>query len=145
MIRLILLTAAAVPVAIALGSQSRHAVEPAGTLAEAALEFGSFEFFWLALFGIILSGQLTQAGAPVTALRTGWLMLTRSYFTLGEKDKATAAIRDARGALADTIRHARHAPIMALLFALSAVTTRSPASPACAPNWPRPPRGASMR
>jgi len=31
----------------------------------------------------------------------GWLMLTRSYLTLGEKDKATAAIRDARRALAD--------------------------------------------
>jgi cytochrome c-type biogenesis protein CcmH len=30
----------------------------------------------------------------------GWLMLTRSYLTLGEKDKATAAIRDARRALA---------------------------------------------
>ncbi len=31
----------------------------------------------------------------------GWLMLTRSYLTLGEKDKATAAIRNARRALAD--------------------------------------------
>jgi cytochrome c-type biogenesis protein CcmH len=31
----------------------------------------------------------------------GWLMLTRSYLTLNEKDKATAAIRDARRALAD--------------------------------------------
>ncbi len=31
----------------------------------------------------------------------GWLMLTRSYLTLGEKDKATAAINDGRRALAD--------------------------------------------
>jgi len=31
----------------------------------------------------------------------GWLMLTRSYLTLGEKDKATTAIRNARRALAD--------------------------------------------
>jgi cytochrome c-type biogenesis protein CcmH len=31
----------------------------------------------------------------------GWLMLVRSYATLGEKDKATAAISDARHALAD--------------------------------------------
>jgi cytochrome c-type biogenesis protein CcmH len=31
----------------------------------------------------------------------GWLMLTRSYLTLGEKKKATAAISDARRALAD--------------------------------------------
>ena len=31
----------------------------------------------------------------------GWLMLVRSYVTLGEKDKATAAVSDARRALAD--------------------------------------------
>jgi cytochrome c-type biogenesis protein CcmH len=31
----------------------------------------------------------------------GWLMLVRSYVTLGEKDKATAAVSDARHALAD--------------------------------------------
>ena len=31
----------------------------------------------------------------------GWLMLVRSYATLGEKDKATAAIADARQALAN--------------------------------------------
>jgi cytochrome c-type biogenesis protein CcmH len=30
----------------------------------------------------------------------GWVMLTRSYLTLGQKDKATAAIKDARSALA---------------------------------------------
>jgi cytochrome c-type biogenesis protein CcmH len=30
----------------------------------------------------------------------GWLMLTRSYLTIGQKDKATAVIKDARGALA---------------------------------------------
>jgi cytochrome c-type biogenesis protein CcmH len=31
----------------------------------------------------------------------GWIMLTRSYLTLGEKEKAAAAIRDARAALAN--------------------------------------------
>jgi len=31
----------------------------------------------------------------------GWLMLVRSYLTLGEKDKATEAISGARHALAD--------------------------------------------
>jgi cytochrome c-type biogenesis protein CcmH len=31
----------------------------------------------------------------------GWIMLTRSYLTLGEKEKAAAAIGDARAALAD--------------------------------------------
>ena len=30
----------------------------------------------------------------------GWIMLTRSYLTLGEKEKAAAAIKDARAALA---------------------------------------------
>jgi hypothetical protein len=30
----------------------------------------------------------------------GWIMLTRSYITLGEKDKAATAIKDARAALA---------------------------------------------
>ena len=30
----------------------------------------------------------------------GWVMLTRSYLTLGEKEKAVAAIKDARAALA---------------------------------------------
>lgn len=35
-------------------------------LAEAALNFGSFEFFWLAVFGILISGQLT---ADTTALK----------------------------------------------------------------------------
>src|SRR5690606_26116000 len=28
-------------------------------LAEAALKFGSYEFFWLALFGVLISGQMT--------------------------------------------------------------------------------------
>ncbi|MFZ0262674.1 MAG: hypothetical protein WAL36_22250, partial [Pseudolabrys sp.] len=30
----------------------------------------------------------------------GWIMLTRSYLSLGEKEKAVAAIKDARAALA---------------------------------------------
>ena len=34
----------------------------------------------------------------------GWLMLTRSYLVLGEKEKATAAIKDGRRALADEPR-----------------------------------------
>ncbi|MGA8954027.1 MAG: hypothetical protein WB503_01395, partial [Pseudolabrys sp.] len=31
----------------------------------------------------------------------GWVMLTRSYLTLGENEKAAAAVKDARAALAD--------------------------------------------
>ena len=45
-------------------------------LAEAALNFGSFEFFWLALFGIVISGQLTQAGSPVKGYLAGVIGLS---------------------------------------------------------------------
>jgi putative tricarboxylic transport membrane protein len=41
----------------------------APVLANAALSFGSFEFFWLALFGVLISGQLTTEG---DALK-GWI------------------------------------------------------------------------
>jgi cytochrome c-type biogenesis protein CcmH len=43
-----------------------------------------------------LAGRLKSAPDP-----QGWLMLTRSYLVLGEKDKATAAIKDGRRTLAD--------------------------------------------
>ena len=44
-------------------------------LAEAALRFGSFEFFWLALFGIVISGQLTGGGSPLKGYIAGILGL----------------------------------------------------------------------
>ncbi|XWN29876.1 MAG: tripartite tricarboxylate transporter permease [Devosia sp.] len=44
-------------------------------LAEVALDFGSYEFFWLALFGVVISGQLTAAGAPVKGYIAGILGL----------------------------------------------------------------------
>ena len=44
-------------------------------LAEAALGFGSFEFFWLALFGIVISGQLTGGSAPLKGYIAGILGL----------------------------------------------------------------------
>jgi cytochrome c-type biogenesis protein CcmH len=43
-----------------------------------------------------LAERLKKSGSDAE----GWLMLARSYMTLGEKDKATAAIGDARQALA---------------------------------------------
>ena len=43
-------------------------------LAEAALRFGSFEFFWLAIFGIVISGQLT-GGNPLKGYIAGLLGL----------------------------------------------------------------------
>lgn len=44
-------------------------------LAEAALRFGSFEFFWLALFGIVISGQLTGGSAPLKGYISGLIGL----------------------------------------------------------------------
>ncbi len=44
-------------------------------LAEFALDFGSFEFFWLALFGVIISGQLTAGSTPLKGYIAGILGL----------------------------------------------------------------------
>ena len=44
-------------------------------LAEAALNFGSFEFFWLAVFGIVISGQLTGGVSPLKGYIAGLLGL----------------------------------------------------------------------
>lgn len=44
-------------------------------LAEIALEFGSFEFFWLAVFGIVISGQLTGGVPPLRGYIAGILGL----------------------------------------------------------------------
>ncbi|MCB1356774.1 MAG: tripartite tricarboxylate transporter permease, partial [Maritimibacter sp.] len=44
-------------------------------LAEAALNFGSFEFFWLAVFGIVISGQLTGGVSPLKGYIAGILGL----------------------------------------------------------------------
>ncbi len=44
-------------------------------LAEAALKFGSFEFFWLAVFGIVISGQITGNASPLKGYIAGLLGL----------------------------------------------------------------------
>lgn len=44
-------------------------------LAEAALEFQSYELFWLALFGVIICGQLTSFGSPLKGWIAGFLGL----------------------------------------------------------------------
>jgi putative tricarboxylic transport membrane protein len=44
-------------------------------LGEAALKFGSFEFFWLAVFGIVISGQLTGGTSPLKGYIAGILGL----------------------------------------------------------------------
>lgn len=44
-------------------------------LSEIALDFGSFEFFWLALFGVVISGHLTAADAPLKGYIAGILGL----------------------------------------------------------------------
>jgi len=47
----------------------------APVLAEFALRFGSYEFFWLALFGVVISGQLTADGDPIKGYIAGILGL----------------------------------------------------------------------
>ncbi|MEZ5592617.1 MAG: tripartite tricarboxylate transporter permease [Gammaproteobacteria bacterium] len=47
----------------------------APVLAEFALKFGSFEFFWLALFGIVISGHLTALDDPLKGWIAGFLGL----------------------------------------------------------------------
>jgi putative tricarboxylic transport membrane protein len=44
-------------------------------LAEAALKFGSYEFFWLAIFGIVISGQLAGDVSPLKGYIAGILGL----------------------------------------------------------------------
>jgi len=45
-------------------------------LAEYALEFGAFEFFWLAVFGIVISGNLTAFDDPLKGWVAGFLGLS---------------------------------------------------------------------
>lgn len=47
----------------------------APVLAEFALKFGSPEFFWLALFGIVISGRLTAVDDPIKGWIAGFLGL----------------------------------------------------------------------
>ncbi len=44
-------------------------------LAEAALKFGSYEFFWLALFGVVISGQMSGSDTPLKGYIAGILGL----------------------------------------------------------------------
>jgi putative tricarboxylic transport membrane protein len=47
----------------------------APALSELALKFGSFEYFWLAVFGVVVSGQLTSGNMPVKGYIAGILGL----------------------------------------------------------------------
>jgi putative tricarboxylic transport membrane protein len=44
-------------------------------LGEAALSFGTYEFFWLALFGVVISGQMTNSDSPLKGYIAGILGL----------------------------------------------------------------------
>ncbi|MFV0334861.1 MAG: tripartite tricarboxylate transporter permease [Tropicimonas sp.] len=44
-------------------------------LAELAMDFGSFEFFWLAVFGVLISGQLTASTSAIKGYIAGILGL----------------------------------------------------------------------
>ena len=47
----------------------------APVLAELALSFGSFEYFWLGIFGILIAGQMTSAEDPLKGWITGFVGL----------------------------------------------------------------------
>src|SRR5690606_27937901 len=47
----------------------------APVLAEFALEFGAFEFFWLAVFGVVIAGHLTALDDPLKGWISGFLGL----------------------------------------------------------------------
>lgn len=47
----------------------------APTLAEFAFNFGSYEFFWLAIFGVVISGRLTGSDDPLKGYISGLLGL----------------------------------------------------------------------
>ncbi len=47
----------------------------APVLASYSLKFGSYEFFWLALFGVVISGRLTSLGDPLKGWIAGFLGL----------------------------------------------------------------------
>ena len=47
----------------------------APVLGDFALSFGSYEFFWLALFGVLISGQLTTSGDSLKGWIAGFLGL----------------------------------------------------------------------
>ena len=47
----------------------------APVLAEFALDFGAFEFFWLAVFGIVICGHLTALDDPIKGWISGFLGL----------------------------------------------------------------------
>jgi len=51
-------------------------------LAEIALDFGSYEFFWLALFGVLISGQLTAEAEPIKGYIAGILGLLTAMIGL---------------------------------------------------------------
>ena len=68
-------------------------------LGDFALSFGSYEFFWLALFGVLISGQITTSGDALKGWIAGFLGLLfamvgqesiHSYqrFTFGSSDLA---------------------------------------------------------
>lgn len=71
-------------------------------LGELALEFGAYEFFWLAVFGVVISGNLT-GGDPLKGWIAGFLGLFIA--TIGQEglyayDRYTFGVRDLSGGIA---------------------------------------------
>lgn len=56
-----------------IGMMALAVVAPA--LADFALNFGAYEFFWLAVFGVVVAGQLTALDDPIKGWVSGFLGL----------------------------------------------------------------------
>ena len=56
-----------------IGMMALAVVAPA--LADFALNFGAYEFFWLAVFGVVVAGQLTALDDPIKGWIAGFLGL----------------------------------------------------------------------
>jgi cytochrome c-type biogenesis protein CcmH len=82
-----------------------------------------------------LAERVKKAGSDTE----GWIMLTRSYLTLGEKEKAAAAIKDARAALADDaakLQQFNEALQRFKIDEIATVASAMPSPPAAEPHAP---------
>ena len=90
------------------GSVARHRCSASCCLAlftpslgELALQFGAFEFFWLALFGVLMSGSLT-GNDPLKGWLTGFAGMFATLIGqdgIHAHDRFTFGIRDLAGGI----------------------------------------------
>jgi cytochrome c-type biogenesis protein CcmH len=75
----------------------------------------------------------------------GWIMLTRSYLSLGEEEKAATSIKDARAALADDVPNLHIFNDALRRFKIDGIANLASAPPASPPAESRPPAQADQQ